>query len=307
MTLDQHAPDPRFVEFLDWQLRSTLRRAASVPARPRWTYRKTAALLGLISLGATLGASGTLSAQQLMTRASREHLLRQIDIQLNVAKRLRGFAHQDLQTMIARHNVAAVPGEALEAPRMRLSALDARIGRLTLDREEVQLTGSPPRDQLSAPRVGGRDFVAERLNIDLQDAQAEQSESRAALASAEAKARAGLIPNSDVEPCIRRANAARAAVAAIGAKVELRARYLRHALTAEQTEALALAGRAKADLEQAKVKLETAQRREADLHQRHAAGLVSEVELRAAEADLVQAEADVRMAEEELKAVDTPG
>ena len=57
--------------------------------------------------------------------------------------------------------------------------------------EEITATSQPPRDELSAPLVGGRDFVKDRIMLDLAAAQERLTTAEKVYSETERRARVG--------------------------------------------------------------------------------------------------------------------
>src|SRR5688500_7516131 len=68
-----------------------------------------------------------------------------------------------------------------------------RAARAQLNSEEIEASSQPPRDDLNAPLVGGRDFVTERIRLDLANAQHWLVVAERALATADRRVRVGAV------------------------------------------------------------------------------------------------------------------
>src|SRR5207302_1243614 len=107
-----------------------------------------------------------------------------------------------VQRELARANYDQVrrafeKGAITQAARLsaeaELHASDARVARIELDLAESRKTAAPPRDELWAPLVGGRDFVKERLSIQATAAQQRLTSLEATAAEAERAFAAGVL------------------------------------------------------------------------------------------------------------------
>jgi hypothetical protein len=61
--------------------------------------------------------------------------------------------------------------EAVAKAQAEERMMEARLARAMLNIKELQATAQPPRDELTAPLVGARDFVKDRIQLDLANAQ----------------------------------------------------------------------------------------------------------------------------------------
>jgi hypothetical protein len=164
---DIHEPTPEFVARLEWQVRSTLSRRdrfARPTRRPAYQIVKMAALI-LVSV--FCGAAGVVTADQVQEARTRTLLLQQLDMEMELA----GLQLQYLRTRVAEiedlYDTGQVDEETLTLARHELRKGELRYARLQIDREEIELTGREPQQTVSAPPVGDRDFVAERLDLEL--------------------------------------------------------------------------------------------------------------------------------------------
>jgi len=163
---DRHEPDPRFVQQLEWQIETAVRRRNrfSKPASGR--LNGTLRTVALIAVSLVTGAASVVATERLradhetarvlafkaetridLARGELAHAQERYDEVLQLVER--GFASTALETEVELD---------VEAKR---HALD----RARLDYEEVLATGLAPSDNLAAPMPGTRDFVSERLQL----------------------------------------------------------------------------------------------------------------------------------------------
>ena len=127
--------------------------------------------------------------------------------------------------------------------------METRRQRMKLDTEEIQSGSASPRDDLGAPLVGGRDFVKERIQLDLADAQQRLTAAEASLSEAERQVRLGVAPMLTQTEGELELTRARGAMVVDAKRLALRQEFLAKRTAAEQlTRQLDLAQR-QADLE----------------------------------------------------------
>jgi len=158
---DRHEPDSRFVERLEWQLGSELRRQRGSNAH-RSTFRalKIAALmLGSVGLGAAaMGAS-----QQLQESWRRELLEARLEVQLQLAQQRLAVQLDAIGLTRQQVEQGVVSDRELLYVELQIEQAEADATVLQLELEEIRLTGREPAGELSSPLVDGRDFVSERI------------------------------------------------------------------------------------------------------------------------------------------------
>jgi multidrug resistance efflux pump len=257
--------DPEFTARLEWQVRTALRRTSRFarPARGAWRVAKLAKSATIVVVALTAGASATLAIQRVQeSRSAQLHghiasleLARAETRQMRRAETLKRI---DAAVARGRESTGARAEAELAAAR---SAGDVR--RRKLDLEETTAGGRAPDDTLAAPRVGGRDFVGERLAVDLSECG-----SALLMAQSDGKRVQQLVDAgaaSTAELSATRAAVARAEsdVTRTRARADLRVRFLSGEISAARVEWLgriadneAATIRRAAELEQAKAHVE---------------------------------------------------
>lgn len=162
----EHDPDPRFVEHLEWQLARALRRRerfARPESRGHWRVARTALLVGVSLLG---GAGAVVAAERLQDSRERELLLARANVELELATARLDHAREVLGRAEELHREGFVSGPEVVERRGETEELERRVRAIELDLDEIRASGAPPRRELSAPPVRGRDFVTERLALE---------------------------------------------------------------------------------------------------------------------------------------------
>src|SRR5512135_1872816 len=187
-------PDVQFVERLEWQLASELRRSGRLKKdTPRIAVPRPVFAVAVLA-GSLLAGVAAVKAAELVhdswrkkievARAETEVRLR--EARLETQRKQAALVHE-------RYAVGLVAeGDDLEAMTAQEKAgLD--LERARLDRDEVKRSGAPPRDELYAPLVGGPDFVGERLRLDRRETEMGLEVLAAQARQLEEKRRLGLI------------------------------------------------------------------------------------------------------------------
>ena len=232
---NKHEPDPTFVENLEWQLGSELRRGnrASSPRHPSFRVMKIAALmLGSVVLGAAaMGAS-----QQLGETWRRELLEARLEVQLQLAQ-------QRVQTQLQALGLTREQVElGLQTDRELLyfelkiaqAETDAKIVELEL--EELQQSGREPLGELSSPLVDGRDFVSERIEARMELARHHLQTVLSERQRVQDRADVGVVSEDEVQAQELVTMEAEQQLAMLAEQLELRRSYLDSEITAVEAE-----------------------------------------------------------------------
>ena len=89
----------------------------------------------------------------------------QVEGDLRLAGLQLQIARNQLEEVERMHEVGVVEEQALLESRVQARQAEAEYMKLSLDVEEIRVSGKEPQNEMSAPLVDGRDFVAERLGL----------------------------------------------------------------------------------------------------------------------------------------------
>lgn len=290
-------PDHQFVEHLEWQLASELRRR-SLLKKPAARIAVPRPVVGAAILaGILLAGVAAIKAAELVQDSWRK--------KIEVAKaetevRLQEARWQSQQGRTAqvegRSALGLVPqGDLLVAKTSQdKAALDLERARLNLD--EVRRSGTAPRDELYAPLVDGRDFVAERLQLERREAELGLQVLAARAKQLEEKQQLGLVSPGQSRTAERGVAARKTRIDEIGQCLDLRKRFLSGGISAVQVEVAGRLAAAKASLAAAQLKFEELKEREARAVTLRDLGMVSPAEAEDLRDGLDAAAAELKLA-----------
>jgi hypothetical protein len=173
------------------------------------------------------------------------------------------------------------------------------LDKSLLNRDEVRASGEFPRDEISAPTAGGRDFVSERLAIERKQAGLEMSALKTRRLRLRQLIELGLVSETELNALAAEEAAQKAAIEKIETRLSLRKRFIDGLLTAQEAEIedrLAVAGE---NLRAASAKVESLRERVKRLEALEARGVISTSETGAAKTDL-----DLALDEQKLAALE---
>jgi outer membrane protein TolC len=275
---------------LEWQVESALRREsrfADPVGRPVSRLRAALALIAAFAIGgiAVAASDGWQDARQrdaLTETAKSEEALVRLRIQL---------AEAEYQDVMKRFETGMADRITVADAERQLRAMKAALKRILLDMEEIRATSSTPRNDLQAPVVGQRDFVRERLALDLEAAQQALVAAEQALVEAQKRVDVGIAPPTVRLQAEAELAESQARMQQLRALLELRQRAVSGEIKAEE---VALAARRMELLLQRDVlerEVQLARRRVEDLRRLVELGQTSQLELKRAEVDLLEREA----------------
>jgi hypothetical protein len=157
-----YRPTPEFRDYLEHEVVAEFRRVGSL----RW-LRVAAAILVCVAIGTT----GGLASAQMRDAARRDSLLDAKNADAAIVAMRLDLARARLADLSSKARAGAVSAESVGAAEAELRRLEAEAFRVHLDIEEIRRASQPSRDDLNAPLVDGKDYVLERIRVDLDLAQ----------------------------------------------------------------------------------------------------------------------------------------
>ncbi|HSQ79026.1 MAG TPA: hypothetical protein VLN41_00385 [Candidatus Bathyarchaeia archaeon] len=294
-------PDRQFVERLEWQIASELRRKAALrPARHRIAVPRPVAV-AVVLAGIVLAGVAGIKAAEIVRDSWRKRIevaKAETEVRLEQAS-LR--SRQGLTAKVEEHFALGLVSEGdllIAKTSQQRTALDLERARLNL--AEVRRSGEAPRDEIYAPLVGGRDFVTERLRLDLREAELGLQVLAARAKQLEARRRVGLVPPEQSRSAERDVAARKDRIEEIGQRLELRKRFLGGGISAIQAEVAGRLAGARAGLAAAQSKVKDLEERLARADAQLAVGMVPADEVEALRDGLDIAKAELELASLEV-------
>jgi len=300
ISLDE--PTAEFRSHLEWQIQTAMRRETrfSEPFTRRLPRARTAlaVLLALVIGGAGGLAHGyaqeSRDRDQLLDSARAEESL--IKLRLDLARAEREQAKQRVDTGTAERQLLIVAED-------RVRAVEASLARLHLNMEETRASGAGPRDDLQAPLVAQRDFVSERLMIDLATAQrtlaiAEQEDARA-----QERWRVGVAQRAEVQQADADLLRIRLRMQMLSETLALRRRAVQGEVKPEEISAALRKLELTQMVQSLRQEIELSQTRLDEAKRRFAVGAAPELDVKALELRILEQQAELRQYQQALLAL----
>ena len=296
-TESMHQPTAEFRDYLEGEITREFRRHRSF-AR----LRLTAVLLGTLAAGTTAG----LASAQIRQGAQRDSLLETalsdmalVVLRLEMTKKL-------LEDMEARLKVGAIGPSVLADAESDLRQMEAMAARAKLNVDEIRASSLSPRDDLNAPKVGNRDFVTERLEIDLFLAQQRLTAAERAQAEAERQSRAGTVTELALLDAALKVIKERTALGTLAERRKLRREFNDQGTSGEQLNRRYQQVQVRYDAFVAQETVNVLRRRLEAVQKQRAVGTASELDLLRAEYELKEKEFELQMLVRQLRELAKP-
>jgi hypothetical protein len=304
---DPHEPSDEFVERLEGQIGREVRQRNRAVTAPAWIPRSramaTVAVAGLMLVSMGIGAAAVAVAYEAQGNERRDQLLAAVEQRADLARKRLALVTEEQQRTDRQVSVgAASPADALEG-RIRVAEAGAHLKTIELQLEEIRLTGREPRVELSAPRVSGRDFVGDRLRVEMSVPEMAIALERARLRDTETRFNVGMTDSIGVEVARVQVLEVEVALETFRRKNDIRQKFLSGGVDAVETELRVLEAEAEQRQKTLAPKVELARREVDRVAQRVAVGTSASIELAQARLHKLQLETDLSKAELDLALV----
>jgi hypothetical protein len=292
-----YEPDSRFVERLEWQLASEYRRTNRLkPSSGKVAVPRRMVAVALLAGVLTTGVAVIKAAEYIKDSWRKGIEIARVGTEVQLKK-----AHlESTREMAARTESLASLGLIQEEESQVLkfgvekAALD--LDRSLLNLDEVKASGVAPRDELYAPVLGGRDFVSERLKIQIKEIERDLELLGSRLDRSKRLVEVGVVSRGDLDQIQAEIAARKAMIDETRKRIDLRKRYVAGEVTAQEVEIGDRMAVAEKDLRQAQTKVDSLMKQMERSKAQEAVGLVSPGETSQLRYTLDAAQAELKLA-----------
>lgn len=294
MTTDpMHSPTPEFRAHLEWEVTRAFRREASLGNRRFEKRRRRMRIVTVAAVCLALGTVSNFATAQVRDTVRRDSLLDSARSQVELLRLREQVAQKQFEEYSRKAALGVISKEELSAMRAALMEIEAKLVRSALNIAEIQAASLPPRDDLNAPLVKGRDFVKERIETDITRAQQENAAREQALAEVERQLRVGVVGELAVKEAKAESERAQQKVMLSAEKLRLREEYVQKKTPVDQLTSRLDSVQRDLDLKQALLSHDVAATRVQLLQKQYAAGAAAELDLLRAQVELKERELEV--------------
>jgi hypothetical protein len=301
--LDRHEPDKQFVDNLEWQIGAEVRRRNrnTTPGHPLWRLARVAAVV-LVSMA--LGAAAMGASYQIEESWRKELLVSKLEMRANlVGQRLQMLAGE-MERLERQYEAGVISKETLGQSRLQLAEAEMQAKMTQLEMEEVMLSGREPNDEFSAPLVDGRDFVSERIRLQVELLNRHLQAAVEELQRAQERVEAGVTRRAEVDALQVAMREVMAQRDVQENRLTMREGILQGRISPLEAELVQLRADAEHRAEVLRLRLTGAATEVEDYRSRVAAGVADEGTLRQMELQLSEIEAQLQLAEREQQIVE---
>jgi hypothetical protein len=300
--VEAHEPSREFRAHLEWQIETSLRRENRFAVPVTGRARQVGAVLVVIAALAIGGVAG-IAAGRVQDVQKRDRLIELARSEESVASVRLDLAQANYDQVRRQFDVGVTGRESVREAEQQLRALRAEVARIKLDMEEIRATSAAPRNNLDAPLVGQRDFVKDRLTLQLQIAQQALAAAEQGAAQAAQRVNVGVAPETVQLQAETEVAIARFRLQQLMATLSLRQRYLKGEIQADALVAAARESELKLQLARAQLEMSRTQALVEALNQQVQVGRASELDLKRSEVELLERQLEMKRIQQELDAL----
>jgi outer membrane protein TolC len=230
----------------------------------------------------------------------RDLLIGNVEHRAILAKLRIALVTQQLVDMEQRVSVGLEPQESVRDVRFKVREAEADLKSIELDLGEIRATGREPMHALSAPLVSGRDFVSERLRVEMSVPAAALELEKVRAQAVRSRFEVGLAHATDVAAAETRTIELESAVEAFRRKMGIRQTFLKGGVPAAVADLRGL--EAETDLRRTALarRIDFARRQVRDLQSRIEIGTANPLNLAKAELRVQELQLEMSRAEYDL-------
>ena len=301
MTNDiMHTPTPEFRAGLEAEIIGAWRRETELESRRRPQRRRLRAA-GLIAACLALGAVSGIVSAQARDYVRRDSLVDAVRAEMAILALRLDLARAQFNEASQKAKVGALDADGVALAESELRSLETRAARARLNIQEIEASSQAVRDELNAPLVGGRDFVADRIRLDLADAQQRLNTAERTLEMADRRVRAGAVSElarTEAQVEVTRANAE---LGVLAQPLALRREFIEKGGAAEDLARRLEAAQVKGDIRVVQQSLELVRARAANIERQRAVGAATQLDALRAQVETMERELELSRLVQQLK------
>lgn len=300
-----NTPSPDFRAQLEWEITRSFRRESRLGASRRERRSRRLRAIALVTLCIAVGTTTGIASAQVRDYTRRDSLLDAARAELLLVRVRLNVAQGQFLNAKMRQNAGAIDAAAVASAEAEVRSMEALAARTQLNIDEIQVGSQAPRDELNAPLVGGRDFVKDRIQLDLVAAQQRLNASERAVGEAIDRVRAGAASDVSRLEAQLAMEHARGTLGILAERLSLRREFIEKGLTADQLAIRLESAQVREDIRVAQQSLVLANERVKLIERQHNAGAASDLDLMRAQVEVKERELELSQLAVQLKRLGT--
>jgi len=293
--------DSQFLERLEWQLSSEFRRTN----RLKPTSGKIAVPRRMVAVTCMVGTLMTGVAIVKAADYIKDSWRKKIEIARAETQVQLKTAHLESAREMATRAEKQVSNGLIREEEYRVIKIgadkaDLNLKKSLLNLDEVKISGVIPRNALYAPKVGGRDFVSERLKIEKKTVELDLDLLRRRWERFEQLLEKNLISGHELAPLQEEIAVLEATIDKIQKQLDLRKRFIAREITALEVEIKDLMTTAETNVRSAQSTVDSLNTQLKRLKNLESRGMITQSEIKQLQNAVFAAETELKLAALEL-------
>jgi len=296
-----YEPDGQFLERLEWQLSSEYRRTN----RLKPSSGKIAVPRRMVAITCMVGILMTGVAMIKAAEYIQDSWRKKIEIaRAETEVKLKRAHLESTREMASRAEMRFSNGLVREEEYrvIQIAAKRAELdwNKSLLNLDEVKASGAAPRNELYAPEVGGRDFVSERLKIEIKEIELDLELFRSRVERLKQLVEKGLVQGDEFGLIQSEIAARKVTIDKIQKRLDLRKRFVAGEITAQEVEIKDRMTVAERNLHLAQSRVDSLSEQLKRLKTLETKGMISPLEIKQMQYALDVAQAELELATLEM-------
>lgn len=296
-----YEPDGQFLERLEWQLSSEYRRTN----RLKPSSGKIAVPRRMVAITCMVGILMTGVAMIKAAEYIQDSWRKKIEIaRAETEVKLKRAHLESTREMASRAEMRFSNGLVREEEYrvIQIAAKRAELdwNKSLLNLDEVKASGAAPRNELYAPEVGGRDFVSERLKIEIKEIELDLELFRSRVERLKQLVEKGLVQGDEFGLIQSEIAARKVTIDKIQKRLDLRKRFVAGEITAQEVEIKDRMTVAERNLHLAQSRVDSLSEQLKRLKTLETKGMISPLEIKQMQYALDAAQAELELATLEM-------
>jgi hypothetical protein len=296
-----YEPDSQYLERLEWQLSSEYRRAN----RLKSSSGKIAISRRMVAISLAVGilmtgVAMTKAADYIKDSWRKKIEIARIETEVELKKVHLGSIREMAAEVKSRVENGLIREDEYRSIDIAAKNAELDFKRSLLNLDEVKMSGETPRNELSAPLVGSRDFVSERLETEKEAVELNLEQLRIQSKRLNQLVEQNLARVDETAQIQTAIADLKMMIDKIQERLDLRTRFLAREITAQEVEIADRMAGAERNLQLAKSKVDSLQEQMERLKALEAQGTVSHREVMQMQYALDAAQAELKLATLEM-------
>ncbi|MDH5466582.1 MAG: hypothetical protein OEY25_04115 [Candidatus Aminicenantes bacterium] len=232
-----YEPDGQFLERLEWQLSSEYRRTNRLkPSSGKIAVpRRMVAITCMVGILMT-GVAMIKAAEYIQDSWRKKIEIARAETEVKLKKAHLESTREMASRAEMRFSNGLVREEEYRVIQIAAKRAELDWNKSLLNLDEVKASGAAPRNELYAPEVGGRDFVSERLKIEIKEIELDLELFRSRVERLKQLVEKGLVQGDEFGLIQSEIAARKVTIDKIQKRLDLRKRFVAGEITAQEVE-----------------------------------------------------------------------